>query len=221
MLGPGDLQSFVPRTEDGCGWVRVPGLGSVETTFITAAFLPLWPVQSMVVIRTKDGEMTRTVPLVWHSVVVAYARRWIGLFVPFTLLGIGLLISRGEAEPVYVGSGLAIVLAFVATFWPLGSLRHADAKTVAAAVDIPPHRIEHAYGRISASERDAAERRWQDERTRQEMEARASYEEGLAAQREKKARAARDRADKKKVRARASTAPDASLMRGGVNKTKF
>ena len=104
-MEPDDLLDFSIRTEDGHGRLRVRGLGHVDTEFIALRYLPLFPVQSEVVVTTSVGPMARPLPrLVLRSIALAYVRRWVGLVVTAQHIleqraGVGLVFARDEQPP--------------------------------------------------------------------------------------------------------------------------
>ena len=180
MFDVTDLADFTPQIDPGYGRVRVPGVGWVETDFIGARGLPLWPVQSMVVVKTSQGDMARTVRFtVWRSVILAYVRRWGSLtLAPAMALVLIDASSKHHMPWVYVVT-VMLLLAFATTWWPFGAVSRSEARRIATAVDLPPHGVDLAHGAISQEQHDAAHAAWLEDRHARTRQASQRYEEGL------------------------------------------
>jgi len=100
---------FIYFGERMCGKVdRVPGVCHVATRFIHIYFLPVAPVRSYLVIEgseQKDGRFNGLkLPYRWKSVLVGYARAWVGMLV--LLFGILLATSLGKVFAAWGDAGV-------------------------------------------------------------------------------------------------------------------
>ncbi len=184
MNHPSDLEFFSPRVEDAAGWLRVPGLGHVETGFVCLGRFPLVPVQSTLVLSNSRGEITlpRLVP---RSVLLAVMRRWGGLLALLAALLVLALVNEGGRHlSIEVVLYLVPILAFALSWWPLGRASHRLATAIAQSARLPTHDVDRAFGRIDAEQHALAEQQWQQRQVQATAERRENYQAGLRARRE-------------------------------------
>lgn len=193
MFGPDDLEQLAPKVDVAAGLLRVRGLGYVETSFITLGQFPLFPVDSMLVLRMGEQEQFKLLPrIVRRSVLLAFVRRWGGLVALVTSLLVVAVVGGGWALPweLAVGSALS-VLAFGASWWPLGTASHLLAREVSAGAGLPTHVVDEAYGVITAEECARLHEAWTLGRAEVAAKKRGAYEEGLRALKQRRKRRGR------------------------------
>jgi len=191
-LDPTDVEYAAPGLENSAGWLRVRGLGHVETAFISLRYLPLLPVDSVLMLREREreGGGTRAKTLsrpVLHSVLLAFVRRWGGLGAVLGALMLAVLLTDGQrryASASLVAACVAPILLFAASWWPLGVARHGTARAIAESAGLPTHGVDLAYGVITRAQHADAEAQWQRERTEADATRRSAYEDGRRALRE-------------------------------------
>lgn len=129
--------------------------------------------------------------LVYRSVLLAILRRWGGVLV---IPGALLLGIEGHRLPTDLALLCSVpIVAFIASWWPLGRAGHRLATAIARSAERPVHEVELAFGRIDERQHADAEQRWEARQAELAAKKRETYEAGLRARREARQRR-RDRA---------------------------